>query len=131
MSVVVDASVLVAVVVADKHQAAARGHLDGWLQAGEDLHAPAVWPYELANVLAALPISEADDIWGLDPDEFVVVDPQFVRPLDPIPLVGDATLAREKLGWKPRTSFEELIGMMVEQDLAELRAGRAAASRLG
>jgi len=87
--------------------------------------------YELANVLAALPISEADDIWGLDPDEFVVVDPQFVRPLDPIPLVGDATLAREKLGWKPRTSFEELIGMMVEQDLAELRAGRAAASRLG
>ena len=70
MSVVVDASVLVAVVVADKHQPAARGHLEGWLQAGEDLHAPAVLPYELANVLArlvfdaALPISEVDDIWG-------------------------------------------------------------------
>jgi len=56
------------------------------------------------------------------------VDPEFVRPLDPVPLVGDATLANEALGWKPRTSFEEMIAMMVEQDLAELRASRPAAS---
>ena len=59
------------------------------------------------------------------------MDPQFVRPLDPTPLVGDTTLAREKLGWKPRTSFEEMIGAMVEHDLADLRAGRPAASSLG
>jgi len=68
---------------------------------------------------------------GLEADDYVVVDPQFVRPLDPIPLVGDTTLAREKLGWEPRTSFEEMIGTMVEHDLADLRAERPAASPLG
>jgi GDPmannose 4,6-dehydratase len=68
---------------------------------------------------------------GLEPDDYVVVDPQFVRPLDPVPLVGDASLAHERLGWKPRTSFEEMIGMMVEQDLADLRARHPAASSLG
>ena len=67
---------------------------------------------------------------GLEPDDHVVVDPQFVRPLDPVPLVGDASLAHERLGWKPRTSFEEMIGMMVEQDLGELRARHPAASPL-
>jgi len=67
---------------------------------------------------------------GLDPDDHVVVDPQFVRPLDPIPLVGDATLAHERLGWTPRTGFAEMIGMMVEQDLADLRSTRSAASPL-
>ena len=65
---------------------------------------------------------------GLEPEDYVVVDPQFVRPLDPTPLVGDTTLAREKLGWEPRTSFGEMIGMMVEHDLADLRAERPAAS---
>ena len=70
MSVVVDASVLVAVVVADERQPAARVRLDGWLQAGEVLHAPAVLPYEVANVLArlvydgALQLSDVDDIWA-------------------------------------------------------------------
>ncbi|HEX8156898.1 MAG TPA: GDP-mannose 4,6-dehydratase [Solirubrobacteraceae bacterium] len=67
----------------------------------------------------------------LEPEEYVVVDPQFVRPLDPIPLIGDATLAGEQLGWQPRTSFEEMIGMMVEQDLADLRAERTPTSPLG
>ena len=67
----------------------------------------------------------------LEPEEYVVVDPQFVRPLDPIPLIGDATLAGEQLGWQPRTSFEEMIGMMVEQDLADLRAARTPTSPLG
>ena len=68
---------------------------------------------------------------GLEPDGHVVVDPQFVRPPDPTPLVANASRAHEQLGWKPRTSFEDMIGMMVEQDLAELRAKRPAASRLG
>ncbi|MEA2234009.1 MAG: GDPmannose 4,6-dehydratase [Solirubrobacteraceae bacterium] len=66
----------------------------------------------------------------LEPDEYVVVDPEFVRPLDPITLVGNATRAHEQLGWQPRTSFEDMIGMMVEQDLADLRAERAAPSPL-
>lgn len=69
MSVVVDASVILAVVVADERQDAARAHLRSWLDAGEGLHAPAVLPYEIANVLArlvfdgALKISEVSDIW--------------------------------------------------------------------
>ncbi len=54
MSVVVDASVIVALVVADERQAAARVQLEGWVEAGEELHAPAVLPYEVANVLARL-----------------------------------------------------------------------------
>lgn len=54
MSVVVDASLIVALVVADERQAAARAHLEAWVEAEEDLHAPAVLPYEIANVLARL-----------------------------------------------------------------------------
>jgi GDPmannose 4,6-dehydratase len=57
---------------------------------------------------------------GIEVDERVVVDPQFVRPLDRVPLVGSADRAREKLGWVPRTSFEDMIGAMVEADLREL-----------
>lgn len=69
MSVVVDASVVVAVVVADERQHAARSHLQGWLEAGEELHAPAVLPYEVANVLArlvfdgALEVNDRTEIW--------------------------------------------------------------------
>ncbi|CAN5557296.1 hypothetical protein BH20ACT18_BH20ACT18_02540 [soil metagenome] len=62
MSVVVDASVVVAVVVADERQHAAQRHLQGWLEAGEELHAPAVLPYEVANVLARLVFDGALDV---------------------------------------------------------------------
>lgn len=54
MSVVVDASLIVALVVADDRQAAAQARLEDWVETGEDLHAPAVLPYEVANVLARL-----------------------------------------------------------------------------
>jgi predicted nucleic acid-binding protein len=54
VSVVLDANVLVALLVADEHQPAARAHVEEWLGAGEELHAPAVLPYEIANVLARL-----------------------------------------------------------------------------
>lgn len=54
MSVVVDASLIVALVVADERQAAIQARLETWLESGEDLHAPAVLPYEVANVLARL-----------------------------------------------------------------------------
>ena len=69
MSVVGDASLIVAVVVADARQHAAQAHLRTWLDAGEELHAPAVLPYEVANVLArlvfddALEVAEVNDIW--------------------------------------------------------------------
>lgn len=69
MSVVIDASMIVAMVVTDDRQHAARTHLEGWLNSGEELHAPSVLPYEVANVLArlvfdrALEDNEVLEIW--------------------------------------------------------------------
>lgn len=54
---------------------------------------------------------------GLDWEEYVEIDPKFIRPAEVDLLRGDATKAREKLGWEPEVSFEELIRMMVEADL--------------
>jgi len=47
----------------------------------------------------------------------VVVDPMFYRPTEVDLLIGDSSKAREKLGWKPKVSFEELVSMMVKNDL--------------
>jgi GDPmannose 4,6-dehydratase len=58
----------------------------------------------------------------LDYQDYVYVDPQYLRPAEVHDLVGDASKARRKLGWEPRVSFEELVGMMVEHDMRELRA---------
>jgi GDPmannose 4,6-dehydratase len=54
---------------------------------------------------------------GLDYREFVKLDPRYLRPAEVDHLLGDATKARKTLGWKPRTSFKELIRLMVESDL--------------
>ena len=54
---------------------------------------------------------------GLDWQKHVVVDKRLFRPAEVDQLVGDATKAREKLGWKPSVSFRELIVMMVDADL--------------
>ncbi len=58
---------------------------------------------------------------GLDWEQHVVVDPQFYRPAEVDELVSDPSRARDELGWKPEVTFEELIQMMVEADLAHLR----------
>jgi GDPmannose 4,6-dehydratase len=60
---------------------------------------------------------------GLSSNDHVVVDPEFMRPHDPVPLVGDPSKARQRLGWVPRTSFQDMIGEMVEADLALLGRG--------
>ncbi|HEX6795564.1 MAG TPA: GDP-mannose 4,6-dehydratase [Gemmatimonadaceae bacterium] len=54
---------------------------------------------------------------GLDYERFVVVDPDFFRPAEVDLLQGNPAKARERLGWSPRTSLEQLIGDMVEADL--------------
>jgi len=54
---------------------------------------------------------------GLDWEEHVEIDPKLIRPAEVEFLCGDATKAREKLGWEPQVGFEELIKMMVESDL--------------
>jgi GDPmannose 4,6-dehydratase len=54
---------------------------------------------------------------GLDFDEWVSIDEKYFRPAEVDQLLGDATRAKERLGWEPRTSVEELAKMMVEHDL--------------
>jgi len=62
---------------------------------------------------------------GLEVEGHVRVDPAFVRPREPTANVGDPTRARERLGWEPQLSFEELVGRMVDADLRRLRGADA------
>jgi GDPmannose 4,6-dehydratase len=57
---------------------------------------------------------------GLDWEPHVEVDPRYFRPAEVDALLGDATKARDKLGWAPRVGFEELVRIMVDADLAAL-----------
>jgi GDPmannose 4,6-dehydratase len=54
---------------------------------------------------------------GLDWQDYVEFDPRYLRPTEVDILVGDASKARMNLGWVPRTSFDELVRIMVEADL--------------
>ena len=67
-------------------------------------------------------VAAAFGVVGLDPDEYVQVNAKFVRGPERTPPVGDITLARERLGWEPETSFEAMIEEMVQADLAALAA---------
>jgi GDPmannose 4,6-dehydratase len=60
---------------------------------------------------------------GLDYLDHVVVDPALVRPPEQVRLLGDPSKARSVLGWRPTVSFEQLIEMMVDADLARYRLG--------
>jgi len=57
---------------------------------------------------------------GLDYQDHVVVDPQFVRPAEVELLLGSPAKAKEKLGWVPEVSFRELVEMMVDADVERL-----------
>jgi GDPmannose 4,6-dehydratase len=57
---------------------------------------------------------------GLDWEKYVTVDERFFRPAEVDLLIGDPTKAKEGLGWTPTTTFDQLITMMVEADLALL-----------
>ena len=59
---------------------------------------------------------------GLNYEDYVVTDPKLVRPAEVDLLVGDSSLAKEKMGWEPEVTFEELIKMMVDNDLKILKA---------
>ena len=64
----------------------------------------------------------AFDHVGLDPSRYVMIDERFLRPAEVDHLIGDASKARERLGWAPRTTFEEMIRLMVEADARALGA---------
>jgi GDPmannose 4,6-dehydratase len=57
---------------------------------------------------------------GLDYEQYVVSDPKFFRPAEVDYLLGDPTKATRELSWKPNTSFEQLVKMMVDSDLRAL-----------
>ncbi|HXK34199.1 MAG TPA: GDP-mannose 4,6-dehydratase [Dehalococcoidia bacterium] len=66
---------------------------------------------------------------GLNWKDYVRSDPQFMRPAEVDLLIADASKARKKLKWKPSITFEQLIHMMVESDLAaESKVAAAATS---
>jgi GDPmannose 4,6-dehydratase len=68
----------------------------------------------------------ADEI-GVDRNTgttIVVINPRFFRPTEVDLLLGDATKAREQLGWEPQTKFKDLISIMVEHDLDRLQKGQ-------
>jgi GDPmannose 4,6-dehydratase len=65
----------------------------------------------------------AFDHVGLDPDDHVVHDPDLERPAEVDQLVADPSRARAVLGWESRTSFEQLVRLMVDADLRRLRSG--------
>ncbi len=60
----------------------------------------------------------AFDHVGLDYRKHVVTDPSLLRPAEVETLLGDASKARSQLGWEPEVSFEQLVRMMVDADLA-------------
>jgi GDPmannose 4,6-dehydratase len=57
----------------------------------------------------------------LDWKKHVVQDPRFMRPAEVETLLADPALAKRELGWRPKVSFQELVHMMVDADLARLR----------
>lgn len=58
---------------------------------------------------------------GLNYEDYVVVDPAFIRPAEVDLLLGDPTKAKTQMGWKPEVSFEQLVTMMVDADMARQR----------
>jgi GDPmannose 4,6-dehydratase len=58
---------------------------------------------------------------NLSYQDYVTIDERFFRPAEVDLLVGDASLAKEKLGWTPKTDFTTLVTDMVDADLALLK----------
>ena len=73
-------------------------------------------------------LDEASQCLGMDWKDVVEIDPKYYRPAEVDALCGDASKAREKLGWEPVVTFKELVRIMVDADretLADQLAGRA------
>jgi GDPmannose 4,6-dehydratase len=73
----------------------------------------------------------AFDQVGLSSDNHVETDPALLRPAEVEQLIGDAGKAKRILGWEPDVSFEELIRMMVDADLALLKRDSGARRAYG
>jgi GDPmannose 4,6-dehydratase len=91
-----------------------------WLMLQRDEPGDYVIGTGLSNSVEDL-VTIAFDCAGLDPSAHVRTDPAFFRPAEVDNLIGDSSKARQELGWEPRTSFEELVQLMVDADLALLQ----------
>jgi GDPmannose 4,6-dehydratase len=67
---------------------------------------------------------------GLDWEEYVKLDPRFIRPAEVDLLIGDPTKARTQLGWEQQVDFPGLVTMMVDADLARLEKSAVPAQPL-
>jgi GDPmannose 4,6-dehydratase len=64
-------------------------------------------------------VEHAFELAGLDWHKHVIVDPRFVRPPEPMLLVGNPQKAAAQLGWRPTVGFHQIIRTLLEHDLAE------------
>jgi GDPmannose 4,6-dehydratase len=92
-----------------------------WLMLQADEPADVILASGVGRTVREL-VDTAFAVVDLDPAAHVRVDPDLVRGPERTPPVGNASLARERLGWQPEISFEEMIEEMVLADLAELSA---------
>ncbi len=76
-------------------------------------------------------LDEAFGLLDLDWNEYVEKDPRYYRPAEVDLLLGDATKAREQLGWEPEVNFKQLVHLMVEHDLELARQELAAHAARG
>jgi GDPmannose 4,6-dehydratase len=73
-------------------------------------------------------VEAAFEYAGLDWQKHVHLDPRYYRPTEVDHLCGDASIARQRLGWTPRVGFSELVRMMVDADVELARQERTLAS---
>jgi len=66
-------------------------------------------------------LEEAFSYAGLDWKKYVKIDPRYFRPAEVDLLVGDASKAKEKIGWMPKTTFRELVRLMVDADMEQVQ----------
>ena len=64
-------------------------------------------------------LEESFSLAGLNWQDYVVIDQKYFRPSEVDLLLGDATKAKEKLGWEPKIKFKELVKLMFEEEMKE------------
>jgi len=87
-----------------------------WLMLQHDVPDDYVIATEEAHTVREF-VEEAFGLLGLEWEKYVEIDPRYFRLTEVDRLVGDASKARKKLGWKPKTKFKELIRIMVDADM--------------
>jgi len=91
-----------------------------WLMLQHDVPDDYVIATEEAHTVREF-VEEAFGLLGLEWEKYVEIDPRYFRPTEVDRLVGDASKARKKLGWKPKTKFKELIRIMVDADMESVK----------